>query len=147
MRTISPTQFNQPQKDGEHAHQKDPCLNAFYRARCFLKQGQWRQAASGYSLALKEFDNLPATNKHRLVNRYLRIALEFSFALRMSDYRADLPALVAIVRNYIASHFSVQSIDDVMRPLEDIAFAPKEQAQYWMGVLFALEESEQSVKQ
>lgn len=130
----------------QRARAADECAEYFQKARQLLHRQQWGLAAKHYCAALEEFENLPEKVKAAQCNRYLRIALEFTYALRMGDARTDLPALVAIVRCYVARKYRIDT-DKALQPIEDIAFSPKAQARYWMTVLFAMEESQAAVKQ
>lgn len=115
---------------------------AFTQARKKVASSLWEDAALKYQDALEAAEALMA-NHHDImaaVKRYIRTAVEFAYALRMSHHVCDFSALVAIVKACLQNERLMTPVGCLLEPLEDVVSSPLGDVKHWMNILFAMDD-------
>ena len=79
------------------------------------------------------------------VDRYLRSALEYAYALRKEQASVNFHLLVCHVENHIQDIKHTLSVPMLMKPLEEVIHMPINLADFWMVSLLSLDHIESRV--
>ena len=123
---------------------KKLCCKLSAMARGQIASELWNEAVPLYGTAFETADILLGSDtcKKTATTRYLRAAMEFIYALRKSNYAADIAALVTLAEHRLGDMHEPQPLATLLCPLRDVAFAPLEEVDYWIELLFAMDESQ-----
>ncbi|UTF60610.1 hypothetical protein [Gilvimarinus sp. DA14] len=116
------------------------------KARKHLQAQQWGLAVKDYATALEVADTMlqdPITQKFA-IERYLRAALELTYAMRKYKPHTDLSELIETVKQRLQPLFAPLPAEVVIAPLIDVAFSPINDVDDWINMLFSYETSGQS---
>lgn len=117
------------------------------KARKHLQARQWGPAVKDYAAALEVADTMlkdPVTRKFA-IERYLRTALELTYAMRKYKPETDVSDLIETVKQRLQPLFSPLPAEVVIAPLVDVAFSPIEDVDDWISMLFSYEASGQTM--
>ncbi|VUD40866.1 hypothetical protein TDB9533_00369 [Thalassocella blandensis] len=117
----------------------------------FMLKGDWDSALASATSALETADKLLTspylTDRHQEIQRFVRTAMDYIFVLRKSSQHTDLQTLVEIFQQRLSkasnNKYSDIHLAKYLTPIQDIAFAPLEEAEYWMSVLYEMEQASQ----
>lgn len=114
-------------------------------ARHQAAHGQWHKCINSYGNAFDAAEiifesDVPST----AVNRYIRTACEFAYAIRQCNYPCDLSLFAALIKRKLEKNLYPASILFLIRPLKDIISAPMDEVDRWMEALIEADYSKQN---
>lgn len=108
-----------------------------------MLKGNWQDALAPISSALETADML--LEYHRVssgsleLQRFIRTAMDYILILRKNSQDVDMQTLVALIQQRIVNTCYSSDIEKQITPIRDMAFAPIEEAEYWMSILLNME--------
>ncbi|MGR6873551.1 hypothetical protein ACU6U9_14870 [Pseudomonas sp. HK3] len=116
------------------------------QARALFHSQDWQKASVAYGNAFEISELLLSCHSSSFsVDRYLRSALEYAYALRKEEANVNLYSLVQYVENNIQGIKHRLSVSLLLQPLEDVISMPINVADFWMVSLLSLDHIESRV--
>lgn len=132
-----------------HQYDLEDWQKTIESARRQVSGSHWNGAVRDYRKAFEIAEQMISQDACIMdgAKRYVRTAIELAYCLRRSnhksnhenDHEGDLQILVAIVRKCLQQKWLACPVDPLVAPLNNVAFMPRSEIDYWMQVLFSLE--------
>jgi hypothetical protein len=120
--------------------------NIIEQARELFHMKEWERATIIYGNAFEISELLLTSDPTQYsVDRYLRSALEFVYALRKKNTKVNLAALIFHVETSIKGISHSMATPQLMQPLEEVINLPINLVDFWMLSLLSLESIESRV--
>lgn len=130
-------------KHREHVRQHPASARQMFcdlmeRGRAQVRLGAWKEAVAFFGTAFETAEILLYSDPcpWHAVDRYIRVAVEFTYALRKSPYHADIEALVALVKGRLENTMLPKLKEDLADMLDEIAYSPLGEAEFKMQTLY-----------
>ena len=109
------------------------------RARDLFYLEYWDQAVVIYGNAF-EISEILLTNSQTQfsIDRYLRTALEFAYALRKSQTPCNLKAFLPHVKKQLSLTKTTAHLPQLIQPIEEVINLPIHMADHWLTALLSL---------
>ena len=116
------------------------------QARALFHAKDWERASVAYGNAFEISELLLSCSGSAFsVDRYLRSALEYAYALRKEQASVNFHLLVCHVENHIQGIKHTLSVPMLIKPLEEVILMPINLADFWMVSLLSLDHIESRV--
>jgi len=100
----------------------------------------WQKAAIIYGNAFEISELLLVSNPTAFsVDRYLRTALEFAYALRKNKVVTNLNPLIPHIKNNIRNIKHSMAMEFLIQPVEEVINLPIHLSDHWMKSLLSLD--------
>lgn len=98
---------------------------------------QWQNAIKSYGNALEAAEIIFAdTPESDAINRYIKTGAEFIYVLRQYDPRYSTKSVMQSIKKSLENGLYPADVSLLIKPLRDVSYAPIEQVQQWMKMLF-----------
>lgn len=128
------------------AQNPEEAEHLWYKLRVMAKHkmdnSRWTEAVTLYGTAYETSAILLVNglqDETTRVKQFVRSAIEYGFALRKSEFKADMGKYVALVRDQLTPFQHRIDIERHLIPIQDIAYSPTEEVDYWMMLFFDLD--------
>ncbi len=116
------------------------------RARSLFHLQHWDQAVVIYGNAFEISEILLTNSQTKFsIDRYLRTALEFAYALRKSQTPCNLEAFLPHVKKQMALTKTCDNLSYLIQPIEEVINLPIHMADHWLTALLSLDAIEHRV--
>jgi len=116
------------------------------RARSLFHLQHWDQAVVIYGNAFEISEILLTNSQTKFsIDRYLRTALEFAYALRKSQTPCNLEAFLPHVKKQMALTKTRDDLSYLIQPIEEVINLPIHMADHWLTALLSLDAIEHRV--
>lgn len=124
------------------------CCKLRAMARDYITQQRWDDAVPVCGTAFETADILLRhdDSSKQATERYLRCAIELSYTLRKSRHEPDISAMVNLVQQRLAPHYTPAPLHTMLAPLVDIAFSPLAEVDEWMEMLLAMDDAHRQTR-
>ncbi len=116
------------------------------RARSLFHLQHWDQAVVIYGNAFEISEILLTNSQSKFsIDRYLRTALEFAYAMRKSQTPCNLESFLRHVKKQIALTKTTTDLSYLIQPIEEVINLPIHMADHWLTALLSLDAIEHRV--
>ena len=130
-------------------NQKTAWMQAVCKARTALKEGDFEKAMPLYRSASSAAWTLLEKYGSESLSEYTRTNIEYLYTVRKTGDRFIAKKLALSFREQlmqaIAEFSAMDKLDHAFRPFRDMALASDRKIEYWVAILWAMEESQNAV--